>query len=224
MTSQILPLALGIVPPEDEKRAMELLLEALERCFDYHVDCGIVGVRYLFPVLEKYGYSEAAFKTISRKTYPSWGYMVEQGATTLWERWEFLAGMGMNSHNHIMFGSVDSWFYRYLCGIIPLEAGWKSIGISPRFPRDLNNACATVDTIRGKVGVEWRRTGDGQLELSVQIPPGVNAGIILPAGAELLGQNGKTPADKPVDKSAAGALPPGSVPVSPGNTCCQIRL
>jgi alpha-L-rhamnosidase len=220
MTSQILPLALGIVPPEDEKRAVELLLDALERRFDYHVDCGIVGIRYLFPVLEKYGYTETAFKTLSRKTYPSWGYMVEQGATTLWERWEFLAGMGMNSHNHIMFGSVDSWFYRYLCGIIPLEAGWKSIALSPRFPPGVDNACAAVDTIRGTVGVDWKRNGEGSIELSLRLPPGIKACLNLPEGAELRELTGETTAGK----TAPGTIPPEGFPLVSGFTRCKVSL
>jgi alpha-L-rhamnosidase len=224
MTSQILPLALGIVPPEDEKRAADLLLAALEQRFDYHVDCGIVGTRYLFPVLEKYGHTEAAFKTLSRKTYPSWGYMVEQGATTLWERWEFLAGMGMNSHNHIMFGSVDSWFYRYLCGIIPLEAGWKRIGISPRFPSGINNASATLETIRGRVGVEWKRTGARTAELSVQLPPGIEAAISLPAGAELRILQGEKPPERPAEKPAAESLPPEGFPVAAGSSRYRVSL
>ncbi|MDR3166555.1 MAG: glycoside hydrolase family 78 protein, partial [Treponema sp.] len=217
MTSQILPLALGIVPPEDEKRAVKLLLDALERRFDYHLDCGIVGTRYLFPVLEKYGYTEAAFKTLSQKTYPSFGYMVEQGATTLWERWEFLAGMGMNSHNHIMFGSVDSWFYRYLCGIIPLEPGWKRIAISPRFPSGINNACATLDTIRGTLGSEWKRTGDGTIELSVRLPPGIQAGISLPPGAKLQVLPGEPlPENSPVNPAAEP--PSEGFPIAAGFT------
>jgi alpha-L-rhamnosidase len=224
MTSQILPLALGIVPPEDEKRAVELLLEALERRFDYHADCGIVGIRYLFPVLEKYGYTEAVFQILSRKTYPSFGYMVEQGATTLWERWEFLAGKGMNSHNHIMFGSVDSWFYRYLCGIIPLEPGWKRISISPRFPSGINNACAALDTIRGPVGVEWKRTGEGLVELSVQMAPGIKAGIQLPAGAKLKILRDETPQKNSLPNPAAVTLPPEGFPVASGLSRYEVSL
>ncbi|MDR0668737.1 MAG: glycoside hydrolase family 78 protein [Treponema sp.] len=211
VTSQILPLALGIVPPEDEKRAVELLVEAVERRFNYHADCGIVGIRYLFPVLEKYGHTETVFKILSRKTYPSFGYMVEQGATTLWERWEYLAGKGMNSHNHIMYGSVDSWFYRYLCGIIPLEPGWKRIRVSPRFPSGINNAHASLDTIRGPVEVKWERTGDRTIDLSVRLPAGIRAGISLPGGAKFAG------AEVPAGTS-------DEIPLAPGHTRYRVSL
>jgi len=138
-----------------------------------------------------------------QKSYPGWGYMIAEGATTLWERWEKLAGMGMNSHNHIMFGSVDAWFYRGAAGILPLEPAWKSVLVAPKTVGKLSHAAATQATPRGPVSVSWSRSpwlsGDGakvrgagadgraaaserggEFRLSVSIPDGTAARIVLP--------------------------------------------
>lgn len=176
MTSQVLPLALGIVPKEDEKRAVEILVDIINRRFDFHFDCGIVGIKYILPVLEKYGYSDVAYKLMTRKTYPSFGYMVEMGATTLWERWEFLAGKGMNSHNHVMFGSVDSWFYQYIGGIRPVAPNWSKVVISPSFIEDLEGASVSQETTRGVIRSSWFRR-DGKVHLKVAFPLGMQVTV-----------------------------------------------
>ncbi len=178
MTSQILPLALGIVPEEDEQAAVDLLVDIIIRRFDYHFDCGIVGVKYLLPVLEKYNRSDVACKLMSRTTYPSYGYMVQMGATTLWERWEYLAGMGMNSHNHIMFGSVDAWFYQYLGGIRSTSPAWNNVLIAPNFVAGVDGVSVSEQTIKGRIGVNWFRK-DGSISMEVSLPFGVEATIRL---------------------------------------------
>jgi len=81
--------------------------------------------------------------------------MIKEGATTLWERWEKLLSGGMNSHNHIMLGSIDAWFYKYLAGIRPLEAGWKKILLKPCIISSLKYVSASVETVRGVIKVNW---------------------------------------------------------------------
>lgn len=202
-TTQALPLYLDMVPPEQREGAVRNLLGAVVTNADSHIDAGIVGTRYLFEVLRDTGNSDVAWDVITQESYPGWGYMVTEGATTLWERWEKLAGMGMNSHNHIMFGSVDAWFYRSLGGIIPLEPGWKSVRVAPKTPGTLSHASATQTTPRGKLSVAWSRSpwlrgdgaarhasaqsgnqgsgsGGGEFRLSVSIPDGTTAHIELP--------------------------------------------
>ncbi len=76
-------------------------------------------------VLAENGRIELAYEAITQETYPGYGYMIREGATTLWERWEKLAGSGMNSHNHHMLGSVNAWLYKYVAGIRVLEPGFK---------------------------------------------------------------------------------------------------
>jgi hypothetical protein len=101
------------------------------------------------------------------------------GATTLWERWENLSGVGMNSHNHIMFGSVDTWFCSTRRGIRMTQPAWRGVRIEPWFAPALVHAAATVETVQGTVGVEWRREADAVL-LRVEIPVGAQADVALP--------------------------------------------
>lgn len=195
-TTQALPLYADMVPAEAQDGAVKHLLDAVVTNADSHIDAGIVGTRYLFEVLRDSGFADVAWDVITQKTYPGWGYMVAEGATTLWERWEKLAGMGMNSHNHIMFGSVDAWFYRSLGGILPLEPGWTKVRVAPKTPGKLTHASVAQETLRGRISVSWSRSpwlrGDGavrhasetpergEFRLSVSIPDGVAANIELP--------------------------------------------
>ena len=89
------------------------------KAHDYHLTTGNLCTKYLLEMLTENGYPEVAYKIATQETYPSWGFMLANGATTLWERWEYETGGAMNSHNHPMMGSVDSWFYKYVLGIRP---------------------------------------------------------------------------------------------------------
>jgi len=178
-TSQALPLFLDMVPEEKHDAAVGRLLDAVVRKSDYHVDTGIVGTRYLFDVLTREGHAEVAYRVATQRTYPSWGYMIEEGATTLWERWESLTGGGMNSHNHIMLGSIDAWFYRTIAGLSPLEAGWKKICIKPHIVGDLSHATATLQTLQGRIHASWEKSG-AMLKMVVSIPVGSCAEIYVP--------------------------------------------
>jgi len=116
---------------------------------------------------------------VKQESFPGYGYMIKEGATTLWERWENLKGAGMNSHNHIMLGSVDPWFYKCLAGINAIESGWKSLRIKPYIPSDMDYVTASVNTIRGRVHVSWEKTVDF-LRFVTQIPIGSTAELWLP--------------------------------------------
>jgi alpha-L-rhamnosidase len=107
--------------------------------------------------------------------------MIKEGATTLWERWEYMAGRGMNSHNHIMFGTVDTWFYRVLAGINhdPSAPGFKRIKIKPYVLGDLNYVSASVKTIRGLVSSSWKKEQNA-LVLEVVLPVNSEGEICLP--------------------------------------------
>lgn len=178
-TSNILPLYLDMVPHEKKSKVMERLLHNIVNEWDYHLDTGIIGARYLLDVLTEGGYGDVAYRIVSQKSYPGWGYMVEEGATTLWERWEKLSGRGMNSHNHVMLGSVDAWFYRTIAGIRPESPGWKRIVIRPPLLEDLRHASAALRTIRGKALTSWKRE-DNVFELVLCIPVGAEASVYIP--------------------------------------------
>jgi alpha-L-rhamnosidase len=178
-TSNALPLYLKMVPPAWEKHVLGRLLQSVVEERDYHLDTGILGTRYLLDVLTQMGHGDVAYKVASQRTYPGWGYMVEEGATTLWERWEKITGGGMNSHNHIMLGSVDSWFYRTLAGISCIQPGWNRIAINPRIFDGLNSAEAAIKTVKGEVGVSWSRD-ERSMCLECRIPVGSSAEISFP--------------------------------------------
>lgn len=180
-TSQALPLFLDMVPEGQRKKAVEILVRLVVQGFDHHLDTGIVGTRYLFEVLRDAGHAEDAYKVVTQTTYPGWGYMVAEGATTLWERWEKMHGTGMNSHNHIMFGSIDAWFYRTLAGIVPTSPAWKTLRIRPWPVGDLRHAAARMRTVRGDVAVGWERA-DGSFRLHAEVPCGAEAEIHIPHG------------------------------------------
>jgi alpha-L-rhamnosidase len=181
-TSQLLPLALDMVPEPDWENCVEVLLREVAERFDFHPDTGIVGTRYLLDVLSAIGHPDTAYRILTQTSYPSIGYMIDQGATTLWERWENLSGVGMNSHNHIMFGSVDTWFYQTLCGITPVEPAWESVRIAPWLPPEMSHAGATIWTVHGTLASSWTVTGDA-VQLSVEIPVGCTAVVEVPCGS-----------------------------------------
>jgi alpha-L-rhamnosidase len=166
--------------PEGMKpKVLAKLLQSIIQDQDYHLDTGIIGTRYLLDVLTENGQEEIAYRIASQETYPGWGYMIAEGATTLWERWEKITGGGMNSHNHIMLGSIDAWFYRAIAGISCLEKGWKKVKIKPGVVGDLKFATATLKTVRGDVHVSWEKKEDS-FEVIVQIPVGTTAEVHLP--------------------------------------------
>ena len=207
-TSQALPLFLDMVPADQREAAVARLQEAVEKIADFHVDTGIVGTRYLFEVLRDNGLAETAWKVATRTSYPGWGYMVTEGATTLWERWEKLAGQGMNSHNHIMFGTIDAWFYRTIGGLIPTSPGWRTVKIQPYVLGTLSHAAAKVDTIHGELASEWYRDGP-TFGLAVRVPVGVTADVLVPLepGSRVVREGGATlwQADASAPKTALPA-------------------
>ena len=209
-TSQALPLYLDMVPEDQKDRALRLLKRAVVVQSDSHLDTGIVGTRYIFDVLTENNEGETAFKVATQKTFPSWGYMIEEGATTLWERWEKLEGGGMNSHNHIMLGSIDAWFYRTIAGIVPLEPGWKKVGIRPHLLGDLTDASAALKTVRGEIAVSWEKLGD-RVRLVISIPVNISAEVCVPAFGEMtrIKESGTT--IWPVEEGADSV--PGIIPV-----------
>lgn len=178
-TSNTLPLYLDMVPPEKKDKVLESLLQSVVRLQDFHVDTGILGTRYILDVLTEHGRAEAAYRMATHKSYPGWGYMLAEDATTLWERWEKLTGHAMNSQNHIMLGSIDAWFYRVIAGLAPLLPGWKAVRVRPHVLGDLSFAEARLETVSGKVRSAWKRTEDS-FSLEVSIPVGATGEVHVP--------------------------------------------
>jgi len=180
-TAQILPLFLNMAPEGKRGGMLGALRDDIVYTRNTHLTTGILGTKYLFPLLTRTDNSDLAYELATQTTYPSWGYMVENGATTLWELWQNKTGPSMNSHNHPMFGSIGAWFYNALAGINPDpdKPGFERIVIAPQVVRDLQWAAGSLDTIRGRVSSSWRRADDG-LRLEVSIPVGSEAEVRIP--------------------------------------------
>ena len=175
MGCQAFALWLGILPAEYEQKAAEVMRNDLvER--NYKFTTGNLNTRYLMDMLTKFGYIDDAWQVITSDEYPSFGFMFQNEATTIWERFEMKKNPGMNSHNHPMYGAVGYWFYAYLGGIIPTEPGFSRVSIKPYFPEKLTSCHAVVDTIMGEISVRWSKRY-GKLYLFIQLPFGVTADV-----------------------------------------------
>lgn len=155
---------------------------------NYHCTSGNQGYRHVFYVLSEYGYTDLLIKMIKNREYPGWGYMLECGATTVWERWESTIENVMYSRNHPMFGSYDAWFYRYLGGISIGGFGADKIKICPIIPDSISYVKSSFESVRGKIVSNWEKV-DGGVRYNVEIPVSVNAEIALQG--KIVSVNGK---------------------------------
>jgi alpha-L-rhamnosidase len=180
--------------PPDEKREHSSIKGAVQFALtkkivyedDSHIKTGFIGAKILLPTLTKMGRSDLAYDIVNQTTYPGWGYMVANGATTLWELWNNKVGPSMNSHNHPMLGSVGGWFYQAIGGINPdpRAPGYRKILIRPQVVRDLTSASATIETVRGPVTTSWTHT-PGRVTLDVTIPVNSEAQVVIPKDDEM---------------------------------------
>jgi alpha-L-rhamnosidase len=211
-------LFLNLVPDESRHKVVGNLTNDVLYYHDTHVTTGFIGVKFLMTALTATGHADLAYDLATQTTYPSWGFMIAKGATTLWELWQDKTGPSMNSHNHIMFGSVGAWLYRALGGI-NLDAdgeGYRRIVIQPQIVRDLTSAGATVETVRGTVSCTWTHSA-GKITLDVAIPVNSEAKIVIPKdyemtevvikeGDRVVWQNGGfVPGDEGILNATAGA-------------------
>lgn len=160
---------LGVAP--DPVRTSRRILDSVVRR-DYHIFTGNICSRYILEVLTEAGYVDEVFKVVTQTTYPSWGYMLENGATTTWERWEYVDSgplLGMASHDHPMYATISAWFYRYLLGIQVETPGFDSFILKPYFPEQLPSAKGSLETIKGTIRTQWERQGEG-IALCVEVP------------------------------------------------------
>lgn len=180
-TANILPLFLDLVPDSERGSVFHNLRSDIVYKNNTHLTTGIIGTKYLMEVLSKHNSGDLAYELASQTTYPSWGYMIAKGATTLWELWQYKTGPSMNSHNHPMFGSVGAWMYRALIGIDQKEGsvGFRSILIQPQIVRDLRYAAGSVFSPRGMIICSWKRE-PRKVDLKVTIPVNAEAEIRLP--------------------------------------------
>ncbi len=176
----------GLVEPAEKERVFHNLVAAVEKR-DWHIDTGILGAKYLLNALLENGRADVAYRIATQKDLPSWGWWLEQGATTLWEQWN-----GTESRNHIMFGDISAWFYKALAGIRPDPAspGFKHFSIRPEVVGDLTWVKAQYQSASGLIRSEWKRAG-GQFTLKITVPANTTATVWVPArDVNLIRENG----------------------------------
>ncbi len=205
-TSCVLPLAFGLVPDECKSNVFSQLVEKITVESGHHLATGLVGGHYLMRVLSDQGRPDLAFTIATQTTYPSWGYMIAKGATTMWELWNGdTAGSGMNSRNIVMLtGDLNIWLHEYLGGIRPdPEApGFKKIIIKPEPVGDLTWVKAGYDSVHGRISSEWHKSA-GQFDLQITIPANTMARVYLPAkNIQSITENGRDPTKSAGVKSA----------------------
>ena len=181
VTANILPLAFWMVGPNYEHSVLEHIVEKTEKDFDGHVSTGVVGIQHLMRTLTDYGRGDLALRMATDTTYPSWGYMVKNGATTIWELWNGDTGdPAMNSGNHVMLlGDLIIWYYEYLGGIRPLAPGYSKIMLKPYPLKGLDYVNCSYQSVSGLIKSKWKRNGN-RFEWEILIPANTTAEVWLP--------------------------------------------
>jgi alpha-L-rhamnosidase len=177
-------LYMGLTPADRRPRVVDNLVNDVLEIKSGHLSTGNICTKYLLEALTDAGRTDVAYTIAAQETYPGWGFMLANGATTLWERWEQLTGGGMNSHNHPMMGSVGSWFYKALGGITvdPAGPGFARFNLRPWVVGSLTHVTSSLQTVRGPIESAWtRETGQvGGVTLRVTIPVGSQARVSVP--------------------------------------------
>lgn len=184
--SNVFPLFLNLVPQEKKGQVMQNILHDLFVERDGRHSTGNQMTKYMFEVFAREGHHDDAFRLATYDRYPSIAFMFQHGATTIWERWERMAGNHMNSHNHPMLGAFTVWFQKGICGLNPqVRTRDGRLLLRPNLVKALSKADATMGTPRGPVSLGWERIPEG-LRVRVEVPWGDTLDVELPMEAAIL--------------------------------------
>lgn len=184
----VIALAFDLVPNSIKSKVVKRLRELIEKN-DFRLDTGFLSVYLLMDVLVENEERELAYKLLFQTKSPSWLYMIEKGATTIWESWGAILEDGTvstYSYNHYAFGSIGDWMYREIGGLQMSEPGYKRIRVAPAFNCGLDFARVSEETPYGKAAVEWNLHGK-KISVHICIPPNTTAEIYLPDRIENVG-------------------------------------
>jgi alpha-L-rhamnosidase len=194
--------------PEDRRAASAAHLAGLIKDNGNRMTTGFLGTRPLLPALSASGHHDLAGVLMQQREYPSWGYEVDNGATTIWERWNsYIKGEGvhdpaMNSFSHYAFGAVCEWMMADLAGIDRAAPGFDRIRIAPRPTGSITHASASTGTRHGTLSCSWKIDG-ATFSTDITIPPNTTAEVILPVTGEII--EGDVPArDRPGVRAVDG--------------------
>ncbi|MDR0511053.1 MAG: family 78 glycoside hydrolase catalytic domain [Rikenellaceae bacterium] len=181
-------LQMGLIPENLRAKAAARMAEIVE-AYGFRMSTGIHTTIWLMKQLCEYGYSDVAYRLLLSRRFPSWMYSLDQGATTIWERWDgYVAGRGFqdpvgNSFNHVAFGAVGEWMYSYILGIRPDDSspGFRHFFVKPQPGGGLEWAKGSYRSIAGTIEAAWTRK-DGLFTLEVTVPANTEATVVMPDG------------------------------------------
>lgn len=182
LTENILAMYFGLVEEKNKEKLASRIVTIIEEENNGHLSTGVVGTQWIMRTLTDMGRSDLAYKLATNTTYPSWGYMLENGATTIWELWNGnTAHPRMNSQNHVMMlGDLLVWYYEHLAGIKSGENGFQTIVMKPELINGLDNVEANYKSLYGHISSSWKRNKDG-FEWQITIPANTRAQVYIPA-------------------------------------------
>jgi len=185
-TGYALALGMGLIDdPELRALAGERFVAKLAQT-DNHLTTGFIGTPYLLPALSAIDRDDLAYEMLLKEDYPSWGYEIANGATTVWERWNSIQPDGsfgpvdMNSFNHYAYGAVADWMHQHIGGIRIDDPGYRSSIIEPTPGGGISEASGSIDTVYGELSSSWRMT-DESFALDAAVPVGTTSTIRIPA-------------------------------------------
>jgi len=184
----VLALGFDLLDVNKAKLASAHLIKNIEDR-EWHLSTGFVGTRDLLQVLSKIGRDDVAYRLLHTTTFPSWGFPIVNGATSIWERWDGwtpdkgFQSAGMNSFSHYAYGAVAGWMFKTIGGISELEPGYGRILIAPKIDPELKFAETVYDSVRGPIKVSWKKMPGSMVEMSVEVPPNVTATVRVPGEA-----------------------------------------
>jgi len=193
VTANLLPLSFGLVPEGEEKKLFRQITDKIELENKGHISTGVIGTQWLMRGLTANGRPDLAYRLATNRTYPSWGYMVDNGATTIWELWNGnTADPGMNSQNHVMLlGDLMIWYYENLAGIKAGSPGFNKIEMKPGIVAGLSHVEASFESAYGLIKSNWTNK-EGHFKWSITIPVNTTAKVAVPVpSAELLREGTK---------------------------------
>ena len=181
----VLGLAFGLVPDRLTEAVARHLVDDI-RSRGMHLNTGALSTRHLLPVLTAFGHADVALALARQRTFPSWGYWLDLGASTLWEHWR----PDSRSLDHYFFGTIDEWFVGSVAGLERGDVGWSTVRFQPRLTALLDSASAWTTTRYGRASIEWQ-VSDGQLEVVAEVPVGARGDVRLPPGIIATGGTGR---------------------------------
>ena len=188
-----LALSFNLLPVNIRPMAVNHMVDAISKYGD-HISTGIQTTHRLMLELTRWGYNDLAYKLMLNRTFPSWGYSIDNGATSIWERWDgYVKGRGfqnpnMNSFNHWALGAVGEWMMKVIGGIWPGDLpGWAHPVIHPMPGGGLTSAEASYDSVRGKISVRWSISRVG-FDIAFSVPAKTTATVIVPGGNRKSGE------------------------------------